>query len=173
MFIVDRLENGDEIIALKKLYQTLDKNGNGEVSKAEMLGNGWDQGFVDNIFRDADINGDGDITIDEWITTFIDKKHLITGDRLRIIFDMIDTDHGGTITIPELRKELQKSSKHFTEQDWKNIVDEVDLDGDGTLDYEEFDRMMRRCLNETKASPSNFSSIMSPNVTTPPGLLSN
>ena len=82
IFIVEKLGDGEEMYALRELYEELDKDGNGEITKQEMLDAGWEQNFVDNIFEEADIDKDGNITLNEWIVTFINKKNLITKEKL-------------------------------------------------------------------------------------------
>ena len=99
---------------------------------------GWQHDFVENIFNEADIDGDGTITLNEWIVTFVNKNQLIDERKLRIIFDILDADKGGTLSTGELKLELQKSFGEFTTEEWRCIVDEVDIDGDGTVDFIEF-----------------------------------
>ena len=113
-----------------------------------MLDAGWEQNFVDNIFEEADIDKDGNITLNEWIVTFINKKNLITKDKLQTVFNIIDQDKGGSLELNELKVELQKSFGKFTDEEWANIVDEVDGDGSGNIDFEEFQTMMMHCVRE-------------------------
>ena len=43
-----------------------------------MIAHGWERDIADQIFGEADINNDGDVSLHEWIVTFIDKKKLLT-----------------------------------------------------------------------------------------------
>ena len=147
IFIVEKLGDGEEMYALRELYEELDKDGDGEITKAEMLDAGWDTKFVDNIFDEADIDKDGSITLNEWIVTFINKKDLITEENMRTVFNIIDASEDGTLDLQELKDELQKNFK-FTNEDWHFIVDEVDGDGSGTIDFDEFRTMMMNCVQE-------------------------
>lgn len=36
--------------------------------------------------------------------------------------------------------------KKFDEQVWKQVISEVDLNGDGEISYQEFERMMEKLL---------------------------
>ena len=64
------------------------------------------------------------------------------------MFNIIDADKGGSLELQELKTELQKSFGEFTDEEWANIVDEVDGDGSGNIDFEEFQTMMMNCVSE-------------------------
>ncbi|KAL8196093.1 hypothetical protein R6Q57_025093 [Mikania cordata] len=53
-------------------------------------------------------------------------------------FDMMDTTEKGKINLEELRNGLQKLGQFVNEADLQVIMESVDLDGDGTLNYSEF-----------------------------------
>ncbi|KAI1491617.1 calmodulin [Biscogniauxia mediterranea] len=59
------------------------------------------------------------------------------------LFDSYDTDKGGNITVEEFAKVMSQSpGKPPTEAEVAQIVREVDLDGDGTINFNEFITMM-------------------------------
>ena len=55
---------------------------------------------------------------------------------------MFDQDGGGAITFDEIRAVLG-GDDDLNDEVWKAIVDEVDKDGNGEIDYEEFRQMMQ------------------------------
>ena len=61
------------------------------------------------------------------------------------MFEIIDASQDGTLELHELKEELQKNFE-FTDDEWHYIVDEVDGDGSGTIDFEEFRTMMMNCV---------------------------
>ncbi|KAI5927514.1 calmodulin [Camillea tinctor] len=59
------------------------------------------------------------------------------------LFDSYDTDKGGNISVEEFAKVMSQSpGKPPTEAEVAQIVKEVDLDGDGTINFNEFITMM-------------------------------
>ena len=62
---------------------------------------------------------------------------------LRIAFDMIDTDGNGTVSIPELRGLMRKCNQYLTEEELDAIMRECDMDGNGELDFMEFQALMK------------------------------
>lgn len=52
---------------------------------------------------------------------------------------MFDVDKSGTITLDEIKKILGgKVITDVDESEWERIIEEVDLDEDGVISYDEF-----------------------------------
>lgn len=60
-------------------------------------------------------------------------------------FSLFDKDGGGTISHDEIKEILMRDQK-IDENVWKEIVKEVDADGNGEIDFEEFEVMMKNIL---------------------------
>ena len=54
-------------------------------------------------------------------------------------------DDNGFINSAELRQVLDQGKK-FDESIWKKMINEVDMNGDGEISYQEFERMMEQLL---------------------------
>jgi calcium-dependent protein kinase len=57
---------------------------------------------------------------------------------MKQMFKQFDKDNSGTITINELHKGLEKKGARSTKEELQNMLKEMDVDGNGELDYEEF-----------------------------------
>ncbi|CZT11035.1 hypothetical protein WAI453_007453 [Rhynchosporium graminicola] len=57
-------------------------------------------------------------------------------------FDQYDTDKGGNITVEEFGRVMKASGQNPTAEELAQIIKEVDLDGDGTINFDEFIAMM-------------------------------
>ncbi|ROV97168.1 hypothetical protein VPNG_08789 [Cytospora leucostoma] len=71
-------------------------------------------------------------------------KHLST-DEIAIFkecFNEYDTDQGGNITVEEFARVMRKTNPSISDEEVSSIVGEVDLDGDGTINFDEFITMM-------------------------------
>ncbi|XP_053280251.1 troponin C, skeletal muscle isoform X1 [Pleuronectes platessa] len=69
-------------------------------------------------------------------------------------FDMFDTDGGGDISTKELGQVMRMLGQNPTREELDEIIEEVDEDGSGTIDFEEFLVMMVRLLKEDQAGKS-------------------
>ena len=63
-------------------------------------------------------------------------------EELKEAFRIYDKDSQGFITTAILKEILREIDTTLTEDDLDNIIDEVDEDGSGTLDFDEFQEMM-------------------------------
>ena len=82
----------------------------------------------------------------------IDKNTLITDEKLKLAFNLFDTDGGGTISSHEVKETLTGFSDDggvMTDEEnqiWDELINEVDLDGNGEIDFYEFCHMMRKIV---------------------------
>ncbi len=63
-------------------------------------------------------------------------------ENLRAAFAHFDADGDGTISREELRAALAGGAYAGPDDDIERIIDEVDKDGDGEIDYDEFVAML-------------------------------
>merc|ERR1711990_117980 len=63
-------------------------------------------------------------------------------------FDEFDKDKSGTISPEELLGVLRAMGQNPTEDELLNLVLEVDIDGNGTIEFEEFLTMMKKKASE-------------------------
>uniref|UniRef100_G3NJM6 Troponin C, skeletal muscle n=2 Tax=Gasterosteus aculeatus aculeatus TaxID=481459 RepID=G3NJM6_GASAC len=75
-------------------------------------------------------------------------------NEFKAAFDMFDTDGGGDISTKELGQVMRMLGQNPTREELDEIIEEVDEDGSGTIDFEEFLVMMVRLLKEDQAGKS-------------------
>ncbi|KAK3092934.1 hypothetical protein FSP39_009081 [Pinctada imbricata] len=64
-------------------------------------------------------------------------------------FSLFDKDGDGTITTKELGTVMRSLGQNPTEAELQDMINEVDVDGNGTIDFSEFLSMMSRKMKET------------------------
>ena len=93
--------------------------------------------LTNKIFNTLDLDGNGDISYNEFLTSIIDSKKFITNDRLDKAFKLFDKDGNGKLSIDEIRAVFGGDEKK-----WQKIIEDIDLNDDGEVDFEEFKMLM-------------------------------
>ena len=100
--------------------------------------------------KTIDTDNNGYIEFEEFIRASIDKEKLLTEKNLKIAFDVFDKDKSGGISASELKMLLGESNVHTKDVVWKNMIKEIDLNGDGQISFEEFKNMMNKVILKNK-----------------------
>ncbi|KAK9293024.1 hypothetical protein L1049_021008 [Liquidambar formosana] len=66
-------------------------------------------------------------------------------------FCLLDKDGDGCITIEELATAIRSLDENPTEEELQNMINEVDADGNGTIEFGEFLNLMARKMKESEA----------------------
>lgn len=127
----------------------MDKNFDGVLTKDEVVEGleklGYDdpEEEADHIFQIADINKNGTLEFSEWCTATMDKDLMLTKPKLEATFKMFDKNNGGSISFDELRSVLQGDNPdEFTDEVFKELINQIDINGNGEIDFKEFEKMM-------------------------------
>jgi calcium-dependent protein kinase len=149
-FMTNYLMNDDELKLLKKLFFELDVKGVGVITRDELyrgmvecFGDKITREEVDKIFSNIDYDNNGTISFDEFVKAAIDKKKLLTEEKLKAAFSLFDRNGDGDIEAKEL-KEVIGDDSNIDNNVWLQMIKEVDLDGNGVIDFEEFKDMMQK-----------------------------
>ena len=140
------------MVDLQRAFKVLDTDNDGMISRAELtvgLQKLYHEGAeeeVEKVFSKVDIDGSGFIDYSEWVVATIDKEKLLTRDKLRAAFKLFDKDGGGTISADEV-KDVLSSGQDLNDDVWAKVVQEVDVDGNGEIEFEEFCTMMQSMIN--------------------------
>jgi calmodulin len=67
-------------------------------------------------------------------------------------FSLFDKDGDGTITTKELGTVMRSLGQNPTEAELQDMINEVDADGNGTIDFPEFLTMMARKMKDTDSA---------------------
>jgi calcium-dependent protein kinase len=129
---------------LKELFKSMDVTGTGQLTKdeftkklMELYGENDGKEMATSIFNSLDMDGSGKISYDEFLSAMINSQKVVTEERLKKAFKMFDKDNSGKLSVKEIRNVFGG-----TEAQWKQVINEVDLNNDGEVDFEEFKIMM-------------------------------
>jgi len=67
----------------------------------------------------------------------------------RAAFELFDRDRDGTITTKELGTVMKNLGQNLSETELEEMIKQVDLDGNGTIDFKEFLGLMVRKMKDT------------------------
>ncbi|KAG2713336.1 hypothetical protein I3843_04G163300 [Carya illinoinensis] len=155
---------------LKKIFATFDKNGDGFITKQELRESLKNirilvtEKEVEEMVVKVDANEDGLIEFDEFCVLCesmvsekragndegdgakgVESSEVGVEEDLKEAFDVFDTNRDGLITVEELGLVLcslgLKEGKK--KEDCKEMIRNVDMDGDGMVNFDEFKTMMK------------------------------
>ena len=122
-FIASQLVSKDETEDLEKIFRAIDKDGDGNLSKEEIL-EGYEEHFgvpiseeeVDKMFSEIDIDGNGHIDYTEFVMATMNTQSMLHNDKLEQAFKMFDkvsnqrANSCRTGVVPSQQKKSRKSS---------------------------------------------------------------
>ena len=83
------------------------------------------------------VAGSGFIDFDEFVAVMDEFMPVDDAEQMRQAFAVIDKDGSGKISADELRQVMRSIGEtEFTDDDVDEIIREIDMDGDGEVDYE-------------------------------------
>ena len=137
---------------VRNIFNKFDKNGDGKISVSELeqmlstLGSKTTSDEVKQIMEHIDQNGDGYIDLKEFAEFHCNDAAAAAGkeDEIRDAFDLYDLDKDGLISPTELHVVLNKLGEKCSLIDCQRMISNVDADGDGKVNFEEFKKMMAR-----------------------------
>ena len=139
----------DDIKDLKELFISLDIDGSGTLTLDELksgLVERHDAKQILDMMKAVDTDGSGEIDYTEFIAASMKANVFLREDYLKAAFRMFDKDNSGKIDNDEVIALLQGD-------DLQNLVSkdaiatamaEIDENGDGEIDFEEFMAMMKK-----------------------------
>ena len=172
-FLVHNFAPKEELNELKKIFFAFDKNGDGKLSKEEFVTgltnidynfnfglNEEEKENIDGLIKNIDSDNNGFITFEEFLIASINKEKILTEKNLKMAFDVFDRDKNGGISHEELKYILGEYNPNAREYLWKKMIQQIDLNQDGQISYEEFHKMMMDVIkNKNKRlsmQPSRF-----------------
>lgn len=146
--IADQLDES-KIHELKEAFLAIDTNNNGTLTTGEIRKALDEIGVtvpdLPEVVQSLDMDATGSVNYTEFIAASIDRRTFVHEDLCWHAFKVFDQDNDGRISQDELKKVLQHEGVRDL-PGWKALTEsihEVDTDGDGFVEFDEFVEMMR------------------------------
>lgn len=138
-FFTHQSITNEKIKELRKIFEQIDKNQDGQLSKSELsealiiYGNkmGLD---IDQIFNQCDFDQNGFIEFSEFLTAVESSELQISKDNLKKAFSLLDKDGNGKLS----KREIKEALIEIDEENIEQIFQQIDKDGSGEIDDSEF-----------------------------------
>ena len=146
--MVDQLTE-EEIGEFKEAFTLFDKDGDGTITTKELgtimrsLGQNPTEDELQDMISEVDGDGNGIIDFTEFLI-MMDRKMTDkdSEEEIRNAFKAFDKEGKGYISASGLRNVMMNLGEQLTDEVIDEMIRQADVDGDGTINYEEFFTMM-------------------------------
>ncbi|XP_018394459.1 PREDICTED: troponin C-like [Cyphomyrmex costatus] len=144
--------NKDQLALLKKAFDAFDQQKKGSIGTnmvgtiLTMLGHELSENTLQEIISEVDEDGSGELEFEEFCT--LAARFLVEEDteamqqELREAFRLYDKEGNGYITTAVFRDILHELDDKLSPEELDLMIEEIDADGSGTLDFDEFMEVM-------------------------------
>lgn len=137
-----------QVMMLKNAFSLFDCNGSGKIKRAD-LGNVLHELYqylseseIKTIQHEAEGDGNGFVTFDEFLTIMIRRLTLTTEDEFEQVFCLFDTDESGVITGQQIKEVLVLHGENVDDYFIEEVVRVFDENGDGKIPKRDLKRFM-------------------------------
>ncbi|GLG93259.1 Troponin C, isoform 2, partial [Gryllus bimaculatus] len=142
----------EQIAVLKKAFDAFDSEKSGSISTnmvediLRLMGQPFNRTILEEMIEEVDADKSGRLEFEEFVT--LAAKFIIEEDaeamekELREAFRLYDKEGNGYIPTACLREILHELDDQLTDEELDMMIEEIDSDGSGTVDYDEFMEMM-------------------------------
>ena len=148
VYLATQVISKEECQILTHNFKCLDTNGDGKISKdeliyiyAETLSEKESKLRAQEILSKVDINYNGEIDYSEFLCACLDYYSYLSRSNLEAAFRVFDYNDDGFISLDEIRAVLGQGN-NLSDEVWQNLLNEADSNGDGVIDMMEFVKLM-------------------------------
>ncbi|TKW17341.1 hypothetical protein SEVIR_5G359900v4 [Setaria viridis] len=159
--MADQLSD-DQIAEFKEAFSLFDKDGDGCITTKELgavmrsLGQNPTEAELQDMITEVDSDGNGTVDFPEFLGLMARKmRDSDSEEELREAFRVFDKDQNGFISAAELRHVMANLGERLADAEVDEMVREADVDGDGSINYDEFVKVMmaKRRSKRTEEKP--------------------
>ncbi|PIA25565.1 hypothetical protein AQUCO_11100023v1 [Aquilegia coerulea] len=145
----------EEIKGLQQMFNNMDTDRSGTITLEELkaglsrLGSKLTEPEIQQLMDAADVDQSGSIDYIEFITATMHRHRLEKEENLYKAFQYFDKDGSGLITRDELKHAMSEYGMG-DEATIDEVINDVDTDKDGHINYEEFVAMMKKGIHDSE-----------------------
>nr|AGJ83805.1 calcium-dependent protein kinase 1a [Vitis amurensis] len=145
----------EDIKGLKQMFNNMDTDRSGTITFEELktglsrLGSKLSELEIKQLMDAVDVDRNGTLDYTEFITATMQRHRLEKEENLFKAFQFFDKDSSGFITREELKQAMTQYGMG-DEATIDEVIDDVDTDKDGRINYEEFVAMMKKGPQDTE-----------------------
>jgi len=142
----------EQMIILKRAFDSFDQEKKGAISTdivatvLKMMGHPVNRTILKQVIEEVDIDGSGELEFNEFVllaTKFMNEEDEEEMKKeLKEAFRLYDKEGEGFIPTGTLREILKELDDKLSDEDLDGMIEEIDADGSGTVDFDEFMDMM-------------------------------
>ncbi|XP_025829805.1 troponin C-like [Agrilus planipennis] len=150
---LDELDK-EQIQMLRSTFNVFDVDRKGYIETdmigiiLDLLGTQLDGDELECVINEIDEDGNGEVSFEEFAN--LAARLLVEDDEdteaiqheLKGAFRLYDKEGNGFITTDVLREILKELDEKLSDDELDNMIEEIDADGSGTVDWEEFKAVM-------------------------------
>ncbi|OWR44239.1 troponin C type IIIa protein [Danaus plexippus plexippus] len=142
----------EQINILKKAFEAFDHEKKGCIGTVmvgtilTMLGHQITDDYLQEIIKEVDVDGSGELEFEEFVTLasrfMVEEDAEAMQQELKEAFRLYDKEGNGYITTQVLREILRELDDKISAEELDMMIEEIDSDGSGTVDFDEFMEVM-------------------------------
>ncbi|CAH2009577.1 unnamed protein product [Acanthoscelides obtectus] len=142
----------DQVALLKNAFDTFDVEKKGSIGTVmigtilSMLGVQTTEQMLADIINEVDEDGSGELEFEEFVTLasrfMVEEDAEAMQQELKEAFRLYDKEGNGYITTSTLKEILKELDDKLTSDELDMMIQEIDTDGSGTVDFDEFMEVM-------------------------------
>jgi len=142
----------EQVQMLQKAFDMFDRDKTGSIATNMMstilrtLGQTFEESDLEILISEIDADGSGQLEFEEFLALcarfLVEEDAEAMQEELREAFRLYDKEGNGYIKTTDLREILRALDDKLTEDELDEMIAEIDTDGSGTVDFDEFMEMM-------------------------------
>jgi len=142
----------EQIEQFRKYFNMFDKEKKGYIHTSQVgqilrtMGQAFEERDLKQLIKEFDSDGSGQIEFEEFCALaarfVLEEDTSALEEELRDAFRLYDKQGNGYINVSDLRDILRALDEKITEDELDEMIAEIDTDGSGTVDFDEFMEMM-------------------------------
>nr|UKO95428.1 troponin c [Demodex canis] len=142
----------EQVQMLRKAFDMFDREKKGYIACnmvstiLRTLGQTFEESDLQQLIIEIDADGSGQLEFDEFLTLtarfLVEEDAEAVQEELREAFRLYDKEGNGYIKTSDLREILRALDDKLTADELDEMIAEIDTDGSGTVDFDEFMEMM-------------------------------